>query len=176
MKFNQSILLDTESGKNSTFAVVNCILDYTKSVTNLKLQKLAFLAYGLHLAIYQERIFSSSIEAWKLGPVIKDIYDEFKNHGREQITTRATQLVGDNEFLVPTIPNEYKKDKMSVIATCLYYGNRHSAPELVDLTHNMNCWKKAFNSSVDPKIINDEDIFDDFNKIKSDVIGFVNNY
>lgn len=175
MAFKESILLETEKGNRNTFAVANCILDYTKNVTNLKLQKLVFLAYGLHLSLYSERLYESPIEAWKLGPVVKDIYDEFKNHGRDEITTRATVLLDDNEFLIPSIADDYAKEKMSVIATCLYYGDK-SAPELVDITHQMESWKKAFfsPSGEEKKLIKDEDIFSDFNKIKSEIIDFVN--
>lgn len=173
--FKDSILIETEKGNRSTFAVTNCILDYTKNVTNLKLQKLVFLAYGLHLSLYRERLFESRIEAWKLGPVVKDIYNEFKNHRRDEITTRATVLLDDNEFLIPSIADDYSKEKMSVIATCLYYGDK-SAPELVDITHELQSWKNAFYSSSNEeiKLINDYDIFIDFNKIQADIVDFVN--
>lgn len=173
--FKDSILLETEKDFRNTFAVANCILDYTKNVTNLKLQKLVFLAYGLHLSLYSERLYESPIEAWKLGPVVKDIYNEFKNHGRGEITTRATVLLDDNEFLIPSIADDYVKEKMSAIATCLYYGNM-SAPELVDITHEMQSWKNAFHfsRSEEKKIIKDLDIFNDFNNIKSDIVDFVN--
>jgi uncharacterized phage-associated protein len=175
-RFKSSILLETEDkDKKSVFAVANCILDYTKCVTNLKLQKLIFLTYGLHLSLYEERLYNSSIEAWKLGPVVRDIYNEFKNHGRDEITTRATILIDDNEFLVPSIAEEYKKEKLSVIAVCLYYEN-YSAPDLVNITHRMRSWEKAYNSAEQEKIIRDEDIFDDFNKIKSGIVDFINKY
>lgn len=186
MEFKESLLIETEGGNKNTFAVANCILDYEKTgITNLKLQKLIFLAYGIHLALYKEKLYSSQIQAWKLGPVVKDIYDEFKNHGRNEITTRANVLTGDNDFEPPSIPDEYQKEKMSVIATCLYYGNK-SASELVNITHQMNCWKKAYEKSpVDsdfiikgaiPSLISDDDIFEDFSKIKSKIVEFVNSY
>ena len=185
MTFKESLLIETEKGKNSTFAVANCILDYAGNITNLKLQKLIFLAYGLHLSLYQEKLYSSAIEAWKLGPVVKDIYDEFKNHGREEITTRANILTGDNDFYPPSIPSDYEKEKMSIIATCLYYGKK-SASDLVEITHKMDCWKSAYDKSKvesdfviqggNASIIRDEDIAEDFSKIKSKIVEFVNSY
>lgn len=183
MFFKESLLFEAEAGKKSTFAVANCILDDTENVTNLKLQKLIFLAYGLHLALYKERLYSSPIEAWKLGPVVRDMCDEFKNHGRSDITTRASFLESDNDFLVPTISDEYTKEKMSVIATCLYYG-KEPASRLVDITHDMSSWKKAYDNKKVPadfirlnekaEILSDQNIYEDFCKIQPTIVEFVN--
>lgn len=173
--FKTSILLDTEGDLRSTYAVANCILDYSGEITNLKLQKLMFFSYGIHLSIYEEKLFGCDLLAWKLGPIVREIYDDFKNHGREEITTRATipaQEQHEYDFFVPTIPDEFKKDKLSVIAACLYYGNRYDAPNLVTITHEMNSWKKAFGS--DDKKIRDEEVIKDFSSLKSEIIKFVN--
>jgi uncharacterized phage-associated protein len=187
MIFKESFLIETQSDNKNTFAVANYILELEKKgITNLKLQKLIFLAYGIHLSLYQEKLYSSQIQAWKLGPVVKDIYNEFKTHGRAEITTRANILISDNEFYSPTIPNDYEKEKMSVIAACLFYGKK-SAYELVDITHEMNCWKIAYektkltldrSSKADDNAspILDDDIYEDFNKIKSEIVEFVNSY
>ena len=46
-------------------------------LTNLKLQKLLYCAYGVHLALFSEKLFNDQIQAWKLGPVVPIIYQEF---------------------------------------------------------------------------------------------------
>lgn len=173
--FKSSILLETEGSLNSTYAVANCILDYCGEITSLKLQKLIFFSYGIHLSIYQERLFGCDLLAWNLGPVVREIYDEFKDHGRNEITTRATnstQEENEYDFFVPNIPSEFKKDKLSVIAACLYYGNRYDSPQLENITHGMKSWKNAFN--VIDKKMKDEEILNDFNILKSEIIKFVN--
>jgi uncharacterized phage-associated protein len=50
-------------------------------ISNLKLQKLLYYAQGLHLASYGMPLFSEGIYAWQHGPVVPDIYQEFKQFG-----------------------------------------------------------------------------------------------
>ena len=48
------------------------------TISNLKLQKLLYLAQGFFLAIYGEPLFPEHIEAWTHGPVVPEIYRRFK--------------------------------------------------------------------------------------------------
>lgn len=43
------------------------LLNYGNDLTNLKIQKLVYYAYGLHLARYNKRLFKEHIEAWDYG-------------------------------------------------------------------------------------------------------------
>ena len=52
--------------------------DTGDSVSNLKLQKLAYYAQGFNIAFYNEPLFKERIEAWQHGPVIPDLYDKYK--------------------------------------------------------------------------------------------------
>jgi len=50
-----------------------------KSISNMKLQKLLYLAQGIHLAMKNDApLFEDSIEAWKYGPVVPSVYHKFK--------------------------------------------------------------------------------------------------
>lgn len=50
-----------------------------KSISNMKLQKLLYLAQGIHLALMNnEPLFEDAIEAWKYGPVVPSVYHKFK--------------------------------------------------------------------------------------------------
>ena len=50
-----------------------------KSISNMKLQKLLYLAQGIHLAMKNDTpLFKDSIEAWKYGPVVPSTYHKFK--------------------------------------------------------------------------------------------------
>ena len=40
------------------------------TLTPMQLVKLAYIAYGWYLAIYEKRLFDDRIEAWKYGPII----------------------------------------------------------------------------------------------------------
>jgi len=55
-------------------------------ISNLKLQKLIYYAQGFHLALNDGNpLFSEDIEAWAHGPVVPEIYHEYKTYGREAI-------------------------------------------------------------------------------------------
>lgn len=72
------------------------------SIQPMKLQKLLYLAHGWHLLFLNEGLISQSIEAWKFGPVIPEVYREFKEFKGDAITRRAPIGPG---YLTPT-PNE----------------------------------------------------------------------
>ncbi len=55
-------------------------------VTNLKLQKLIYMAHGFYLAVTDQPLLSNPVECWPYGPVINDTYHEYKNFGNQTIT------------------------------------------------------------------------------------------
>lgn len=55
------------------------------SLTPLQLMKLAYIAFGWHLALRGSKLFSEEIEAWRYGPVIPKLYALTKNYGRSGI-------------------------------------------------------------------------------------------
>lgn len=73
--------------------VANYFLDRAEAerrpITQLKLLKLVYMAYGWHLALTGQRLFDERIQAWKHGPVIQTLYDEFKSFGKSAITRRS---------------------------------------------------------------------------------------
>mgnify|MGYP001236038446 CR=1 FL=1 len=56
-----------------------------ETMSNMKLQKLLYYAQGFYLAIYGKPLFPESIEAWTHGPVVPDIYREYKSYGASPI-------------------------------------------------------------------------------------------
>lgn len=57
----------------------------TETMTPMKLIKLVYFCYAWYLTIYDKKLFSEQIEAWKHGPVIPSIYHEFKRFGSRHI-------------------------------------------------------------------------------------------
>lgn len=51
-----------------------------ENMTNKKLQKLCYYAQAWYYAFYDEGLFYQDIEAWVHGPVIRDVYNEYKNN------------------------------------------------------------------------------------------------
>lgn len=57
-----------------------------EGISHLKLQKLLFYAQGIHLALNNGKpLFNEKIHAWQHGPVIPEIYNQYRKYGREYI-------------------------------------------------------------------------------------------
>lgn len=59
--------------------------DRGDGISNMKLQKLAYYAQGFHLALHQAPLFNETIEAWQHGPVVPQLYHEYKQFDRYAI-------------------------------------------------------------------------------------------
>jgi hypothetical protein len=51
------------------------------SLTNLKLQKMLYLAQMIYMGQFQERLINGAFEAWDYGPVLPAVYGEVKAFG-----------------------------------------------------------------------------------------------
>lgn len=63
-----------------------CENELNKAITNLQLQKILYYIQGEYLAVYKEPLFDNDMEAWDYGPVIPDVYYEYKRFVSEPIT------------------------------------------------------------------------------------------
>ena len=85
----------------SAASVANAFLDIETQdsgqfplIDQMKLQKLLYYAHAWWLASTGHALFDDDVEAWPWGPVIRDVYLEFKDFGRKPIgDKRATELV-----------------------------------------------------------------------------------
>lgn len=70
-------------------AIANYMLDRGEEdgvpTTHLKLQKLVYIAYGWTLTTLDACLFEERIEAWRYGPVVPDLWHEFKAYQAEPI-------------------------------------------------------------------------------------------
>lgn len=107
-------------------------------ITNLKLQKLVYYAQAWHLAIKGEELFEDEFEAWIHGPVIPELYVQYKDFGWKPII-RDDLSEGSFERISSTFGKELS-DFMSELCD-EYFGS--SAYELELLTHKEEPWKVA---------------------------------
>ena len=143
--------------------VANFFLDLADeegvSLTQLKLMKLVYIAYGWYLAITGEKLFDEPIQAWRNGPVIPSLYHEFKSYGRLPIDGRATSFDLDTGTIsVPRIP---ETDVVTVKILTLVWESykRFSAAALVRRTHDDGTpWAETYvegarNIVIPPEVI-----------------------
>lgn len=113
-------------------------------LTNLKLQKLLYFAQGKYLAETGKPLFKEPVEAWRLGPVIRSVYDNFKYCGPYPITAF------DKKVERPDLP----KTIQSFLDTIWDRYSRFSASYLVNKTHESGSpWKETYRLAGDNKEI-----------------------
>jgi uncharacterized phage-associated protein len=59
--------------------------DNNDTITPMKLQKLIYFAHGFYLAQFKDPLIQESFYAWKFGPVVIEVYNEFKIYGTDSI-------------------------------------------------------------------------------------------
>lgn len=94
-----------------------------KKVSIMTLLKLTYIAHGWHLEMFNRPLFPNRIEAWKYGPVIRDVYNDFRNQG----VTVSSGIPNYDDDL-----DEGTKSFLEQIYTI--YGSMN-AYQLSDLTH-----------------------------------------
>jgi uncharacterized phage-associated protein len=53
---------------------VNRAIKEGNPITQMKLQKMVYVAHGLYLASHNEPLIKENFQAWRFGPVVPDIY------------------------------------------------------------------------------------------------------
>ncbi len=115
-------------------------------ITPLKLQKLLYYIQGMSLRIYGKPAFLNNISAWQYGPVVEDVYQQYKGHN--PISTPKIDYV---------VCDGLKKIIELVVAS---YG-QIEAGSLIDLTHDEDPWI----NSVDSGVVSIDLIKEYFNKV-----------
>lgn len=93
-------------------------------VTNLKLQKLLYYAQGFHLAVFDKPLFSEDVQAWAYGPVVPDVYQEYKSHGRDPLPDAkdfSDEILGeDTRVLVDEVYSVFGKYTATALANATH--------------------------------------------------------
>ncbi|HAO15215.1 MAG TPA: hypothetical protein DDY16_01825 [Tenacibaculum sp.] len=143
----------------TTSAVANEFLKLSEDsklhITNMKLVSMMYIAQGLSLSLLERPLFNDdNIEAWKYGPVIPSIYNEFKHFKSSHITSKSV-VTGNNwkSFLEPQLVNI--EDKKVVKLTWNLY-REVSAEELATSTHRSGTpWSFTYSPYENNIISND---------------------
>lgn len=111
-----------------------------KALTPKQVQKLLYYAYSLYLVKYNDsyneeqmnRLFNDKIEAWKHGPVVRNVYDYIKK------VAFSNELVACKEKI--KLSDEKIENFIDKILTV--YGDC-SGYELEQMTHSEEPWQEA---------------------------------
>ena len=134
----------------NTKSIANWFLDRAaqdgQTLTQLPLQKLAYVAHGWHLADRGEPLTDEPVEAWENGPVFRSLYDEFGDYGANPIDRRATEWAGHLNPRLDT-PRLPEGDERRRHLEAVWQGYRdYSAGQLWRITHDPGTpWDEVWN-------------------------------
>jgi uncharacterized phage-associated protein len=100
-------------------------------ITPLKLQKLLFYAQGWYMSFYKVPLFTNDFQAWVHGPVIPEVYSNFRDNGYNAIDKVEADLSKFDPMQVELLDQVYD-----------VYG-MYDAKVLERMTHRDTPWKEA---------------------------------
>jgi len=126
------------------------------ALSNLKLQKLLYYAKGHYMATHDGRpLFSDTMQAWSHGPVVPNVYHEYKSNGSYAIDA------DDLDFSFSEVDADTAEQLESVWET---FGAK-SAWKLREMTHQESPWIESFRDGERNVEITDESLMKHFAKL-----------
>jgi len=118
-------------------AVANWLLDkFTadkQECTQLQLNKLVFIAHGWCLGVLKTPLIDEVVVAWKFGPVIPSLRDEFREFGSRPITCKAKDWIDDDKYNVPELTAT--SEELQVLKWVWDKYGSLDAGKLINITH-----------------------------------------
>lgn len=156
--------------------VANFFLDRSRDnkvpVSQLKLLKLVYIGYGWALALLDQKLFDEPILAWKHGPVVRSIYDEFKHFGKNPIPAFATDFDLETfELTEPRIASD-DADVLLILNKVWDVYSPYDAWALRNKTHEPNTpWTASYKPGHMDTEISDSLIKEHFQKKISEYVS-----
>ena len=98
-------------------------------MSHLKLQKLLYFAQGCYSAMEGQPLFAEKIYNWAHGPVVADLYQQFKSY-KDGGITRCRSVTID-------------KHTEAILEEVYQVFGQYSAWALREITHKQDPWKKT---------------------------------
>jgi uncharacterized phage-associated protein len=155
-------------------AVANAVLDHADAlgvgVDRLALQKILFFLHGWWLRKTSQPLIRQAFEAWSYGPVVRVVYDEFKElSGNEKIVGRAKKIDLAQRTKLKA-ESQFTENEIEFIRSLTSYYARINSIDLMKMTHiHGGSWDKVFNTKTfsPGKIIDNHLIEEHFHCIQS---------
>ena len=106
-------------------------------LTPIQVMKLCYFAHGYKLAIDDTPLVDETVQAWKYGPVFKDLYHVLKLYGNKQINRIPILFENDEDVI--------KDDDIEILDAVFESLADMDGMSLSDLTHEENSpWHQAW--------------------------------
>lgn len=120
-------------------AIANLILDRFDSekysISNKKINKLIFLCHGFCLVRLGRPLIRNHFEAWTHGPVVRVVYDAFKDFEWQPIQGRAQFLDYSHDRFLDVGYSEIPTEVIELVVRVSEHYASFSAGQLEALTH-----------------------------------------
>lgn len=121
--------------------IINHEFENSRPVSNLRLQKLLYYVQLYFLMCTGQPCFSDRVEAWDFGPVVPNVYHQYKRFG-----SMIIQEVNDQA------ENGLDTDDRQLIDQMLDKCSYKTTRELVEISHQQSPWRKAYNNPLSNEI------------------------
>lgn len=130
--------LKEEVMKYSAIAIANAIIEKANNgqidnLTPMKLQKLMFFAQSWYLKTYNQVLFDGEFERWQYGPVLPELYHEFKKFGSGCITKYGENLWKQIDIIDANDPSN--KTVFDFLDQIINTYGRYTGTQLSWMTH-----------------------------------------
>ncbi|MPM52437.1 hypothetical protein SDC9_99196 [bioreactor metagenome] len=91
--------------------IVNYSIDNKKYISNLKLQKLLYYVQAYFAVQKNIPCFNEDIEHWRHGPVVREVYSEYKSYFNDDITEKRSvaDIEENDKLLINEVVDSYYK-------------------------------------------------------------------
>ncbi|WP_104721381.1 Panacea domain-containing protein [Helicobacter mesocricetorum] len=106
-----------------------------KDLSNLELQKTLYFTELDYIKEFDEPLISDDFEAWKYGPVAREVYVEYRNYGANSIDKPEKE----------TLSKKLTKEQLGIINQSIEKCNKESYWNLVEKSHKKDgAWDRSF--------------------------------
>lgn len=129
--------------------VINWCNEQGVSISNLKLQKLLYFVQGEASARISQRLIDDDFYAWRLGPVVPEVYSDYAMYSSSHIPAQKESKV-------------IREKEREIIEKALSKYAIYSTWSLVEKSHNQDPWKYTYRIFGDRTLIPYQSIKDYF--------------
>jgi len=113
-------------------------------VSPMKLQKLLYFAASEYAKMTGKPLLDENFRAWRYGPVVRSVYDEFRSFGGSPIKAYAKDAAGK----AYSIDERQAPELKEALDRVWQHAHRFSAVELSRITHAPDsAWSEAYTRS-----------------------------
>ena len=118
------------------------ILAKLGTMSHLKLQKLIYYVEAYHLAYFEESIIDEGFQAWVHGPVVREVWDNYKNLD-SPLFDKISLSSDEKKEIVQLVERRLSEDQLSLIGDVFEALGSTTAYDLERLTHQEEPWREA---------------------------------